>query len=101
MGISMNKRPLFRSLVVASKAKDHLPMVASAEPFFAQMAAENQFAVDFTDDAGTINAENLQRYQVFVMLHLAPFDMTSAQQEALQEFIESVKERVGIYADGL
>ena len=66
-------------------------MIASAEPFFARKAAENLFAVDFTDDAGTINEENLQLYQVFVMLHLAPFDITSAQQEALQHFIESGK----------
>src|SRR5438046_963706 len=41
----MNKRPLFRSLIVASKSKDHLPMVASAEPVFARMAAENQFEI--------------------------------------------------------
>src|SRR5437588_2633171 len=97
----MNKPPLFKTLVVASKAKDHLPMIASAEPFFAQMAAENRFAVDFTDDAGTINEENLGRYQVFVMLHLAPFDMTPPQQEALQRFIESGKGWVGIHAAGL
>jgi type 1 glutamine amidotransferase len=76
-------------------------MIESAEPFFAQMAAENDFAVEFTDDAGTINAENLGRCQVFVMLHLAPFDMTSAQQEALQRFIESGRGWVGIHAAGL
>ncbi len=97
----MNQQPLFRSLVVASKAKDHLPMIASAEPFFARMAAENQFAVDFTDDAGTIHQENLARYQVFLMLHLAPFDMSSPQQEALQHFIESGNGWVGIHAAGL
>jgi uncharacterized protein len=76
-------------------------MIASAEPFFARMAAENHFAVDFTDDAGTINAENLGSYQVFVMLHLAPFEMTSPQQEALQNFIESGNGWVGIHAAGL
>src|SRR5260370_23182439 len=97
----MNKPPLLKSLVVASKAKDQLPMIASAEPFFAQMAAENHFAVDFTDDAGSINDENLGSYQVFVMLHLAPFDMSSPQQEALQNFIESGKGWVGIHAAGL
>jgi len=97
----MNKPSLFKTLVVASTAKDHLPMIASAEPFFARMAAENQFAVEFTDDAGTINEENLASYQVFVMLHLAPFDMAAPQQEALQAFIESGNGWVGIHAAGL
>ena len=35
------------------------------------------------------------------MLHLAPFDMTSPQQEALQNFIESGNGWVGIHAAGL
>lgn len=95
-------RPLpFKALSVASRAKDHQQMIAGAEPFFARMAAENQFTVDFTEDAETVNAENLEQYQVFVMLHLAPFDMTYAQQEALQQFIESGKGWVGIHAAGL
>jgi uncharacterized protein len=94
-------RPLFKALVVASVAKDHLAMITSAKPFFAELAAENGFEVDFTDDADTINDENLARYQVFVMLHLAPFDMTLGQQEALQQFIEGGNGWVGIHAAGL
>src|SRR5579871_716893 len=97
----MNDASTFKALIVASKAKDHLQMSASARPFFARMAAENRFEVDFTDDTETINEENLRRYQVFVMLHLAPFDMTSPQQQALQGFIESGRGWVGIHAAGL
>lgn len=97
----MDKSPRFRVLIVGSKAKDHLEMIASAEPFFARMAEENQFAVDLTDDADTINPENLKNYQVFVMLHLAPFDMTYAQQAALQQFVEDGGGWVGIHAAGL
>src|SRR5579862_4702136 len=66
----------FKALIVASRAKDHLQMITSAEPFFNRMASENRFAVDFTADAETINEQNLEQYRVFVMLHLAPFDMT-------------------------
>ena len=76
-------------------------MIVSAEPFFARMAEENGFAVDFTEDAETINQENLAQYRAFVMLHLAPFDMTRDQQEALQKFVESGKGWVGIHAAGL
>ncbi len=93
--------PKFHLLVVASRAKDHLKMIASARPVFEAMAKEKNFAVDFTDDATTINDENLTHYQAFVMLHLAPFDMTASQQAALQKFIEQGKGWVGIHAAGL
>lgn len=91
----------FETLIVASKAKDHQRMIAEAKPFFSRMAMDNHFDIEFTDDAETINDENLKQYQVFVMLHLAPFDMTYAQQDALQRYIESGRGWVGIHAAGL
>jgi type 1 glutamine amidotransferase len=93
--------PPFKVLVVASRAKDHLPMIAAAKPFLEKMAAENNFYLDFTDDTSTINNANLVNYQVFVMLHLAPFDMSRSQQEALQNFVEQGGGWVGIHAAGL
>jgi len=91
----------FRVLVVASRAKDHLKMIAAAQPFFEKMAVANHFDLDFTDDTSLINPANLSRYQVFVMLHLAPFDMSGSQQKALQQFVEDGKGWVGIHAAGL
>ena len=91
----------FRVLVVASRARDHLKMIAAARPFFENMAAANHFDLDFTDDTSQINTANLRRYQVFVMLHLAPFDMSPSQQAALQQFAEEGKGWVGIHAAGL
>jgi len=91
----------YRVLVVASRASDHQKMIAAARPFFEKMAAEEAFQLDFTDDTSQINPTNLARYQVFVMLHLAPFDMKPDQQAALQRFVESGKGWVGIHAAGL
>ena len=91
----------FRVLVVASRAHDHQRMIAAARPFFEQMAAREHFELDFTDDTSRINPANLARYQVFVMLHLAPFDMSYAQQDALRDFVEQGKGWVGIHAAGL
>ena len=91
----------FRVLVVASRAKDHQRMIAAARPFFEKMAVENRFGLDFTDDTSVINPANLRRYKVFVMLQLAPFDMSRAQQEALQQFVEEGNGWVGIHAAGL
>ena len=50
-------------------------MIAQAQPFLEALAAENRFTLDFTKDAGQINETNLARYQVFVQLQLAPFNM--------------------------
>src|SRR5260221_2064841 len=94
-------QPASRVLVVASRAKDHLKVIAAARPSFETMAAANHFDLDFSDDTSLINPANLSHYQVFVMLHLAPFDMSGSQQTALQQFVEAGKGWVGIHAAGL
>lgn len=91
----------FKVLVVASADPDHDPMIIKSKAFFEKIASENNFSLDFTRDATQINDANLANYQVFVQLHLAPFDMTSSQQQALQHFISRGKGWVGIHAAGL
>ncbi|WP_431217466.1 ThuA domain-containing protein [Puia sp. P3] len=86
---------------MASRASDHQKMITAARPFFEQLAAANDFGLDFSDDTSLINPGNLARYQVFVMLHLAPFDMSPSQQQALQHFVETGGAWVGIHAAGL
>jgi type 1 glutamine amidotransferase len=93
--------PSFRVLAVASLAKDHVKMIDSARPFLERLAAENNFEIDITKDSSVINDDNLSKYQVFIMLHLAPFDMSYQQQDALQKFIERGNGWVGIHAAGL
>lgn len=88
-------------LVVSSKAEDHRDINAAARPFLSRMGLENGFEADFGDTADVINEENLARYQVFLMLNLAPFEMTVRRQEALQSFIERGGGWVGVHAAGL
>jgi len=94
-------QPIFRVLAVESKAKDHLKMMAAAEPMLKMMATDNHFTIDITNDDTVINDANLAKYQVFVQLQEAPFDMTYAEQAALQKFIEQGHGWVGIHAAGL
>src|SRR5271154_3954813 len=70
----------FKALAITSKAKDHLKMMACAKPFLESMGAGNNFSVDVTDDTSQVNEANLARYQVFIMLQEAPFDMSTVQQ---------------------
>jgi type 1 glutamine amidotransferase len=95
------REPAFKVLLVASSDHDHEPMIVQAEPFFKALAAENHFALDFTRDAGQINEANLAHYQVFIQLHLAPFNLSASQQQALQKFIEEGHGWIGIHAAGL
>jgi type 1 glutamine amidotransferase len=93
--------PSFKVLVVASADPDHDPMIIKAKAFLEKLGAENNFDVFYTRDATLINDENLSQYQVFVQMHLAPFDMTPSQQAALQHFISQGKGWVGVHAAGL
>jgi type 1 glutamine amidotransferase len=100
-GNAFAQKSKFRVLVLASRAADHVKMMAAAQPFFAKLADDNGFSVDYTDDTSKVNTSNLRNYEVFVMLQLAPFDMSYAQQDALQKFCEEGKGWVGIHAAGL
>lgn len=99
--VSMNKRPRFSVLVITSKAKDHQKMMAAAAPMLQKIADDHNFKIDITEDTSKINDDNLKNYKVFVMLQLAPFDMSYAQQDALQKFVAQGNGWVGIHAAGL
>jgi type 1 glutamine amidotransferase len=100
-GNAFAQKSKFRVLVLASRAADHIKMMAAAEPFFTKLAADSGFTVDYSDDTSKVNTANLRNYQVFVTLQLAPFDMSYPQQDALQKFCEEGKGWVGIHAAGL
>jgi len=95
------REPAVKVLVVASSDPDHAAMIAKAGPFLATLAAENHFVLGFTKDTSQINEANLARYQVFIQLHLAPFNMSASQQKALQDFIEDGHGWIGVHAAGL
>jgi type 1 glutamine amidotransferase len=100
-GCALAQKTAFRVLAVASADPDHGPMIIKSKAWLEKIASENNFEVIFTRDASLINDENLAQYQVFVQMHLAPFDMTPSQQAALQKFIMSGKGWVGVHAAGL
>lgn len=93
--------PPVKVLVVGANDQYHSPMATAAGPFFQKLAAENHFVVDFTRDFGAINEVNLAQYQVFVQLHVAPFDLKPEQQFAIQQFISKGRGFVGVHAAGL
>jgi type 1 glutamine amidotransferase len=93
--------PGFRVLVLASSDPNHTPMIEKAPPLFDALAAENGFAVDFTKDPSVLDDARLTEYAVVVQLHMAPFDLSPAQQDALQRYIVRGGGWVGVHAAGL
>lgn len=91
----------FRAIIVASEAGDHRPMSARAESFFAEMAARHGFAAEFSYGPDAVSEANLQRCDVLVMCHLAPFELSGEQQAAQQAYIERGGGWVGLHAAGL
>jgi type 1 glutamine amidotransferase len=91
----------FKVLAIASTAADHAEMIAEAETLLAKMAGDNGFEIVVSTDTSLISEENLAAYRVFIMLQLAPFDMSARQQAALQRFIDRGNGWVGIHAAGL
>lgn len=94
------QKPL-RIIVVGSTDKYHAGSVAKGREFFANLAVEKHYSLTFTQDTAMINDDTLANYQVYVQLHLAPFDMSSKQQAAVQKFIEGGKGFVCVHAAGL
>jgi type 1 glutamine amidotransferase len=90
-----------RVLVVGSTDPNHSPMVEKAKALFESIAGETGVQLDLTQNGTALTDENLSRYDVVVQLHLAPFDLSTEQQDALQRFILRGKGWVGVHAAGL
>lgn len=88
-------------LVVGSIDRYHYPMVKASRPLFQKLAAENNLDIDLTCDLSALTEDNLAKYQVLIQLHQAPFELTTQQQYAIQQFISKGKGFIGLHAAGL
>jgi type 1 glutamine amidotransferase len=99
--LSVRPAQRFKVFVKTSKAADHKKMMRASRVLLKSMGRESGFDVDITDDNRKVTEKNLARYQVFVQLQEAPFDLAPTEQAAIQKFIEQGKGWVGIHAAGL
>jgi hypothetical protein len=91
----------FKVFMIASTASDHLAMTAMARTALGPIGQANGFTVDFTTDGTKINDANLAQYQVFLQMHLAPFEINLEQRVALEHFVQQGKGWVGVHGAGL
>jgi cytochrome c len=90
--------PDFRALLFTATAGYRHDSIPAAITAIEQLGAQNDFAVDATEDAGAFTTANLSRYAV-VMFVLTTGDVLDAdQQAALQRYIEGGGAFVGVHS---
>lgn len=75
------------------------PSIEAGVAAIRQLGAENDFAVDHTEDAGAFTSDNLAQYRAIVFLSTTgnPLDQAS-QRQALEDFVHDGGGFVGIHA---
>jgi type 1 glutamine amidotransferase len=90
-----------RVFVIGAVDQYHSPMAQCGRDMLQRIASENDLDLHFTTDTAEITLATLTRYDVFIQLHVAPYDLSAKQQYAIQQFISKGKGWIGIHAAGL
>jgi type 1 glutamine amidotransferase len=79
----------FRVVAIAEAGPTlHDGFVVAAKVWLAQLAAENDFAVDYITTTDPINDAFLAKYRLFIQLNYPPYRWTPVAQQAFQRYIE-------------
>ncbi|AXC11708.1 Cytochrome c551/c552 [Acidisarcina polymorpha] len=88
---SAETSPKFRVIVLAEKGGIHQPFVDAGKIWLNELAAKDNFAVDYIEDTAPVNDAFLARYQLFIQLNYAPYNWTPTAQAAFIKYIEQGK----------
>ena len=75
-------------MAIAEAGGIHAPFVEAAKVWLNQLAAKNQFAVDYIQNTDKIDDEFLSHYQLFIQLNYPPYNWTPTAQAAFIKYIE-------------
>jgi hypothetical protein len=92
--------PQFKVIAFYTAKNDpaHISFVHEANRWFPQMAAQNNFQYDSTNDWSKLNSEWLSRYQVVIFLDTRPEDST--QRDAFKKYMEKGGAWMGFHFAG-
>jgi uncharacterized protein len=78
----------FRVVAIAEPGPgDHSAFVAAARKWLDQLAAENDFAVDYIPNTDQINDVFLAKYKLFIQLNYPPYRWTPVAKKAFERYI--------------
>lgn len=76
-------------IVVLAEAKGiHRPFVDRAIVFLKKMAEENNFSIDYIENAEKINEQFLSQYGLFIQLDYPPYAWSDTAKSAFEKYIE-------------
>jgi type 1 glutamine amidotransferase len=91
LAIAQGKPPQFRVIVMAETGGIHAPYVVAAKKWLNQLAADNNFTVDYIDNSDKINDEFLSHYQLFIQLNYPPYAWNPTAVAAFRKYISEGK----------
>jgi len=91
MALAQDKPPQFRVIVMAETGGIHAPYVVAAKKWLNQLAADNNFTVDYIDNSDKINDEFLSHYQLFIQLNYPPYSWNPTAVAAFRKYISEGK----------
>lgn len=80
--------PRFRVVAIAEAGGIHKPFVDAAKIWLDQLAAKENFSVDYIENTDKIDDDFLSRYQLFIQLNYPPYNWTPAAAAAFVKYIE-------------
>ncbi|MEZ4659896.1 MAG: ThuA domain-containing protein [Caldilineaceae bacterium] len=90
--------PAFRVLVFSKTVAFRHASIENGLAAIQALGAENNFAVDHTEDAALFTDENLAQYQVVIFLNTTGDVLDDAQQAAFERFVRAGNGYVGVHA---
>ncbi len=80
-------KPRFRVVAMTEAGGIHAPFVAAAKIWLGKVAAENNFTVDYIENAEPINDKFLAQYQLFIQLNYPPYAWSDTAKAAFRKYI--------------
>jgi type 1 glutamine amidotransferase len=84
-------KPQFRVLAMTEAGGIHAPFVAAAKVWLKQLADENNFTIDYIENAEPVNEAFLANYQLFIQLNYPPYMWSDTAKEAFRNYITEGK----------
>jgi len=81
------KTPRFRVVVMAETGGIHAPYVVAAKKWLNQLAADNNFTVDYIVNSDKMNDAFLSQYQLFIQLNYPPYAWNPTAVAAFKKYI--------------
>lgn len=85
--IAQARKPRFKVVAMTEAGGVHAPFVAAAKIWLKQLANEQNFTVDYIDNAEPITEAFLTNYQLFIQLNYPPYMWSDSAKAAFRKYI--------------